>query len=696
VVSQTTRDLLDEAAELRDLGEHRLKDLSAPQRLFQVGSGDFPRLKTLYQTNLPVQPTPLVGRRTELAEVVGLLSEGRLVTLTGAGGSGKTRLALQAAAELADAFPHGVWWVSLAALRDPELVESTIGQAVGATAELVDRLRSWKALLLLDNFEHVVAAAPAIAALLAGAPEVRVLATSRERLALAAEQEYSVPTLAPPDAIELFTARARQLEVGFEPNDAVAEICRSLDGLPLAVELAAARIKVLSPEGILGRLGRSLDLLTAGPRDAPERQRTLRATIDWSYELLDAGERELFARLAVFAGSVDLDAAEGVAGADLDTLAALVDKSLLRRTDEGRFFMLETIREFAYECLVDMGAAPEIRARHADYFLRFAERLRPVLWESPPTVVQFEQEYENVRAALAWSDEIGDCNLLLRLAASASDFWMLRSYLREGRDWLERALAGDGDDAVARARSLASLSSMEHTQGEYDAARRHAAEAAAIFEELGDGAGTAFALNRIGNAFAALGDSTKAEPFYARAVALARDARDDRELAISLLNAGALNVAEGRSADGKEACAAAFDVFTRLGNPAGRARAAFFLALIAIGEGRLDDAMSSLATSMLAFAELDRSAMLAPCFEAAAAISMRRGDPARAIRLLAAAAAVREEFGTSPVRSERALRDEVLAAVTERVDADTFSALWREGGELDPAAAVEHALSPVD
>jgi hypothetical protein len=267
-VSDATRALLGGDAELVDLGLHRLKDLTEAQRLWQLGEGEFPPLKTLYQTNLPVQPTPLVGRERELAEVLALLESSRLVTLTGAGGSGKTRLALQAAAELVDEFKDGVWWVSLAVLRDPELVEPTIAQVVGAKEGLAAHLRATRMLLLLDNFEQLTEAGPKLAALLAEAPELRVLVTSRARLGIAAEQEYSVPTMVPVEAVALFTARARQLKPGFEPGDMVEQICRRLDGLPLAVELAAARVKVLTPEQILERLGKSLDTGPSGRRSS--------------------------------------------------------------------------------------------------------------------------------------------------------------------------------------------------------------------------------------------------------------------------------------------------------------------------------------------------------------------------------------------------------------------------------------------
>ena len=302
LLSQTTRDLVD--ADVRDLGEHRLKDLSAPERLYQLGPGDFPPLKTLFQTNLPVQPSPLLGRERELGEIAAFIRGGtRLLTLTGAGGSGKTRLALHAAAELADDFADGVWFVSLAATTDSALVGPTIAQVVGAPADLSQFLRGRELLLVLDNLEQLL---PDAAAAIAGLP-VRVIATSRERLAVSVEQEYEVLPLPRDDAVALFVERAHRLAPAFEPDEHVAAIVRRVDGLPLAVELAAARVKVLTPAQIEERLGQSLDLLTGGARDAPERQRTLRATIAWSHELLEPNEKRLFARLSVFAAGATFE-----------------------------------------------------------------------------------------------------------------------------------------------------------------------------------------------------------------------------------------------------------------------------------------------------------------------------------------------------------------------------------------------------
>ena len=336
LLSETTRQLLDTTAELRELGDHRLKDLTAPQRLYQLGDGDFPPLRTLYRTNLPIQPTPLVGRERELEEAGALVRSHRLLTLTGPGGSGKTRLALQLAAEAVEQFPDGVFWVPLQTLRDPALVERAIGISVGADDDLIEYVANKRLFVLLDNFEQVIEAAPTISSLLAGTPNTKVLVTSREPLHVESEQRYPVEPLPEDDAAVLFVERARAVAPGFRPAAAVGEICRRLDGLPLAIELAAARVALLDPDELLARLDRRLPLLASRSRDAPARQRTLRATIEWSYELLEPDEQELFLTLAVFRGSFSLEAAEAVCDADLDALESLVVKNLVRRSGSGR------------------------------------------------------------------------------------------------------------------------------------------------------------------------------------------------------------------------------------------------------------------------------------------------------------------------------------------------------------------------
>ncbi len=323
LLSQATADLA--GADVRDLGLHRLKDLSAPERLFQLGTEGFPPLKTLHETNLPVPATPFLGREREIDEVAALLRrpDVRLVTLTGPGGSGKTRLALQAAAAAADDYDHGVWWVPLASLADPRLVETAAAQALGSKDTLSAAVRDKRLLLVLDNFEHLLDAAPGVAETIGSCPQLTVLVTSREPLHVDGEWEIAVDPLREREAVELFVQRAAAVRSDFAANGEVVEICRRLDCLPLAIELAAARVKVLALPALLERLEQRLPLLAGGSRSAPERQRTLRATIAWSHDLLAPAEQELFARLAVFAGGCTLDAAEAICGADVDAIASL-------------------------------------------------------------------------------------------------------------------------------------------------------------------------------------------------------------------------------------------------------------------------------------------------------------------------------------------------------------------------------------
>ena len=503
-----------------DLGEHRLKDLTAPERIYQFGDGDFPPLKSLNQTNLPVQPTPLVGREHELDEVLTLTGRGdvRLLTLTGPGGSGKTRLALQAAAELVEDYPGGVWFVPLAAVTDVEFVLPTIATTLGAKDGLGDHLRDRATLLVLDNLEHLVETGPRLAELLAASPQLTILATSRERLALAAEHEYIVPQLPVADAVELFVARARQLDPRFEAGASVAEICLRLDRLPLALELAAARVKVLTPDQILTRLERRLDLLASGPRDLPERQRTLRNTIAWSYGLLDETQRSLFARLAVFPGSFDLDAAEDIAAADLDQLQSLVDKSLLRHTQAGRFFMLETIRDYAVEQLKGTRASDSIQRGHADHFLALAERAAVELRGPNQTVWlgRLDGEHDNFRSALTWLGGADEAELELRLSIALTRFWYVRGHITEARSWLDKVLSANevlaataGQPAPLRAQVVTSASAFALIQGDYPEATRLAEESLQLARAQGDPGRIANALSNLGAVVLAAGDTAR-------------------------------------------------------------------------------------------------------------------------------------------------------------------------------------------
>ncbi len=487
---------------LRDLGLHRLKDLSAPEHIYQFGANDFPALKSLYQTDLPIPATPFLGRQHELAEVIGLLSqkELRLLTLTGPGGTGKSRLALQAAAELSEGYPQGIFWVPLAPLREPELVLETAARAVGGKGGLAAQIADRSMLLLFDNFEQVVEAAPDLVGLLAACPHLDLLVTSREPLHVSGEQEYPVPPLLHDEGVELFVARARAVRPDFQADGAVSDICRRLDDLPLALELAAARVKALSSKQILERLGQRLPLLIGGARDLPERQRTLRATIAWSHELLSPEEQRLFARLAVFGGGCTLEAAEEVSEADLDTLQSLVDKSLLRHTEE-RFWMLETIREYAGEQLEASGESDRWLRVLAEYVIALGERCEPRLREYDAAALDtMDREHDNVRAALDSLAEAGETQQVLRLAGTVFWYWTMRGHFAEGWRRLEAALAADDRPTLARAKALSGAADMANDGGDAATTRAHANEAQSLYRRFGDAWGIAYGVLLLGSA----------------------------------------------------------------------------------------------------------------------------------------------------------------------------------------------------
>jgi len=524
LVSQSTRPLLDDRFQLRDLGAHRLKDLPGTQQLYQLHvegqPADFPPLKTLDHrpTNLPLEPNAFIGRTRELKEAWALLTraDARLLTLTGTGGGGKTRLALRLAAGAGERFPNGVFFVSLAPVWDWELVIPSIAQTLGLREQpgetvletLTEYVRDRRILLLLDNFEQVLPAAPAVAGLLASAPGLRMLATSRTPLRLAGERTYSVPPLGESESVNLFVERAHAADADFAVTDAnardVAEICTRLDGLPLAIELAAPRVRALSPAALLRRLDDRLKLLTGGAHDLDERQRTLRATIEWSYELLPDAERALIAQLSVFVGGCRLDAAEALCKADLeilDGLQSLVENSLLRRRadpdGEPRFWMLETIRDFACELLEERGNADDARRRHAEHFADEAEQLdlESRTGNHAGVLARLDEERNNLRAALAWARDQGESDLVLRLATALWGFWAARGYIAEGCLTLDAALAAS---ARRPARALIGACTLRLLSGESVGLTEDVEEALRAAEQLGDDFTLAQAWNLVG------------------------------------------------------------------------------------------------------------------------------------------------------------------------------------------------------
>ena len=674
---------------LRDLGEHRLKDLSAPERLFQLGEREFPRLSSLYQTNLPVQSTPLVGRERELAEVTASIRRGtRLLTLTGAGGSGKTRLALHAAAQLADDFPDGVWFVALAPLADPLLVAPTVASVVGATHDLRAHLADKRLLLVVDNFEHLLDAAVDVGAALAEAPGVRALVTSRERLHLSAEREYEVPTLSVADAAALFVERARRFEPRVELSDEVSDLARSLDGLPLAIELAAARIKVLTVGQIRERLERNLDLLSGGDRDLPERQRTLRATIEWSYQLLDERAQAALAALSVFPATFALDAAEAVAGADIDLLASLVDKSLLRRAAGGRFFMLATIREFARSRLESTEQARTVRAAHAAHYLEFAALHRDEIdAETKEWLDRFELEHDNFRAALSWYEATADAEHELALAEALARFWHAHWHLPEGRRRLQHAVAGGGA-MLARAHALRVLAIIAYRQRDFAAAADAVADSVALYEKLGDDGGLAQSLLTRANVAVARGDVAAAKADYAAAEPIFHRVGDARGIAIV-----ASNLAYIALLDEDEAALDLCEAAVRATRDAGGAWAyAIMLLNVAYAHVQRSDPDAATAAAARAadlVAPLGQKQALHDCVEVFAAVAALRGDGEKAARLFAAADAARAAVGDSLDPFEARISREARAAAHALISENAFDSAFRTGSEL----TLEEALA---
>jgi predicted ATPase len=595
------RDALPAGAALRDLGAHRLKDLARPERVWQLLApgvpDDFPPLRSLdaLPNNLPVQLTSFVGRERELDEVARLLAETRLLTLTGPGGTGKTRLALQAAADALEAFPDGVWLAELAALADPALVPQAVAQAVGVREEpgrplpatLADALRPERVLLVLDNCEHLLDACARLAdALLRAAPHVRLLCTSREALGIAGEAVWRVPSLPVPAdggaaasgadaaalaryaAVRLFAERAAVVQPGFaltaDNVAAVAEVCARLDGIPLALELAAARVRVLPPRQLLARLDDRFRLLTDGSRTASERHQTLQAAVDWSYALLAEPERALFARLAVFAGGWTLEAAEAV-GADpggggiaaeegLDLLTRLADKSLVVAEEQpdgtAHYQLLETLRQYARQKLAARGPAVDaLRRRHAAHYLALAEEAAPHL-TGPQQLVwlaRLEAERDNLRAALRWYLDGGEAAAGLRLAEALWAYWYLRHLRAEARAWCAELLTapGTGKAGASRARALRLAGVATGNIGDAAGARPLLEEGLALARELGDDALVAAALRDLGYLSRLRGDYAAAHRQFNEALAVFRRRGDRWDVADTLGHLGVLLHWEG-------------------------------------------------------------------------------------------------------------------------------------------------------
>jgi predicted ATPase len=682
VVSEAVRRELGGSELVLDLGEHRLKDFDEAVALFQVGNERFPPLRTISNTNLPRPASSFVGREADVAEVTGRIRSGlRLLTLTGPGGSGKTRLAIEAAAELVPEFGAGVFWVGLAPVIDPVLVLEEISRILGARQELTAHIAERRMLLVLDNFEQVVAAGPALADLVVSCPNLHVLVTSRELLRLRDESEQRVLPLAARDAVQLFSERS-----GLPADAHVEPLCAALDNLPLAVELAAARTDVLSPAQILERLAGRLDLFR-GARDADPRQQTLRATIGWSYELLTPDERRLFARLAPFAGGCTLDAAEQVADATLDTLERLVQKSLVRHAGE-RFWMLETIRDYAREQL-DEGDADEMQRRHAEWYLELVERAAPHL-DGPGQVAwlhRLDMEYPNVRDAVHCRGLTG------RFLAGLRFFWPKRGYVAEGRRLIGELLPDFPDDDPAKPLALATACLLATMQGDWPeavAAGERCRELARAHGNEGPAVEVAPALGR---ALIATGDEEQALELFEEAAERGTAIGRTTVAAIALLNLGYAALLRGELARARGYLQRSADLAASCGDPHAQARALAGLSSAALEEGRLDDALSFAARSLaIAAPGSDRDNVCWALELAGAALAT--AEPELSARLLGAAEALREELGIEPSGLELAQHERASATLSVALGPPLLEAALQEGRSLPLDDAVALALQP--
>jgi predicted ATPase/class 3 adenylate cyclase len=782
-VAGLAREALPEAATLEALGEYRLRDILQPEEIFQLCHPelrqDFPPLNTPGHLphNLPTHPTPFLGRETEVDEITALVlrPEVRLVTLTGPGGVGKTRLGMRVAAEVLESFPDGAFLIDLARLTDPELVASATATALGLREQpgqslsqtLAEYLRELRILLLFDNFEHVLPAAPLVAELLASAPRLKVLATSRARLGLQAEHEYRVEPMPIPDqeslpplaeltsfdAIELFTSRAQALRPGFtlteENAPVVAEIVCQLDGLPLAIELAAARVKLLSPAALRDRLNRRLSTLTGGARDLPARQQTLRDTIAWSHDLLAPPEKTLFRRLSVFVGGWTIEAAEVMAAVEagetvdvFQALATLVDQSLVDEwstpatlADEPRYGMLETIREFASEQLAASGEIIEAERAFEEFLIARTEVAVDGLKGPDPSkwLDRLEAEHDNIRAALGRALERNDGAVALRLAPRLWEFWWGRGYPREGRVWLERtvALAGSSDmagraaaefglgrlslaladydaaeahyrkslearrqigDPLAEAQVLSALAMIAVNRLAYDEARVLGEDALKIFQERGDHRGVATAMNVLGMTAREQGEYERALDLFEESVALWRAVGDSTWTARIASQIGITHRLAGNVEQAQHFLDVSRELHTELGDRYSLAVIASHSGHLAFDGGDVQRAITLYAEALRHFDSVDESEGVVEAIEFLAVAVAAKGDVRSALRLFGAAAAAREALHLPPRLESDERR--VAPGVDQAMRAAGISAMavLAEGKTLGLGQARDEAL----
>ncbi|HEX2884536.1 MAG TPA: adenylate/guanylate cyclase domain-containing protein [Candidatus Limnocylindria bacterium] len=753
LVSAATRallgDTLPDGVSLLALGRHRLRDLDLPEDLAQLVieglQADFPPLRTLDHTpnNLPSQATSFLGRHREIAEIVARLASTRLLTLTGPGGTGKTRLSLRAAAAAVDRFPDGVYFVPLGDITQLELVLPTIAHELGLPdrggarplERLATHLADRQVLIVLDNFEQVLGAARDVAELMSVAPRLGVLVTSRAPLHVYGEQEYPVPPLDVPDpralpsaeavgryeSVALFVERARAALPTFRLTDdnaaAVAEICVRLDGLPLAIELAAARIKLLSPQSMLERLGHRLSLLAGGARDLPTRQQTLRGAIEWSFDLLDEGDRRLFAAFATFVGGAAFDAIESVCRDDdydvFECLASLVDKSLVRRLDgasgEPRFTMLETIREYAAERLDESGRSDEVRALHAAWYVDLAERAAEVIMgpDKRAWLDRLDEEHGNLRAALDWAMGRADVETAMRLVSALWRFWQMRGHLAEGLDRARAALALPGAEQYpeCQARALDAAGGLAYWMGDGEMAASFYERELELQRALGNRSGEAWALYSLsftdmywGSVVDGKFDPAKLERARERireAVRLYRDIGDAVGTALALWGEAnvlwslAPPVDSPEFAEVERRAVEAREMFDRIGDSFMVGWATYTVALTTLRRGLHDRSEELLAEALRIFHDAGDVTGYVLVLDGFAYLALLRGDRQRAARLSGAVAVLEQRTGTGlnpPNRTVLGFDVSVLHGDPE------VNAAWAEGERMTTDDAIAYAL----
>ena len=757
VTQELVRDALPPGSSLLDLGQRRLKDLGRPEQVFQLQHpslpASFPPLCSLdnpaLPNNLPQQTTSFIGREKQVEEVKARLTKTRLLTLTGAGGSGKTRLSLQVAADLLTGDGDGVWLVELAALTDPAFVPQAIAGVLGVKEEagtpvrqtLVAALKDKCLLLLLDNCEHLVAACASLAAdLLRFCPNIHILASSREGLNVSGEQTYRVPTLTLPDpkqaqtaaalsqfeAVRLFIERAQVVQPSFTVTEAnapaVAQVCFRLDGIPLALELAAARVRSLPVEQINLRLDQRFRLLTGGSRTALPRQQTLRALVDWSYDLLSAAEKTLLRRLSVFAGGWTLAAAEGVCcGEDmedcgmedwevLDLLTGLADKSLVIYEEvEGRYGLLETVRQYAGDRLGESKEAEAVQERAASWFLALAEEAEPQLAgpEAASWLLRLEREHDNLRASLSWYEsrpvQEQDGEAGLRLAGALWRFWLVRVHYAEGRQWLGRTLGGteaagtggaSGREAsAARAKALRGAGALARMQGDYAAARSLHEESLTFFRRIKDQQGIAWSLTNLGMVVSMQGDYGAARALHEESLTLFRQTGDQHGIAWSLNNLGYVAELQGDCGAAKALLEESLILMRQTGDQQGIAYALDNLGMVAHAQGDCGAARALYGESLILMRQIGDQQGIAYSLDNLGYMASDQGRHARWVRLWSAADALRKQIGAALHPNEQPRYDQEIAKARQDLGEAAFAAAWDAGRAMTWEQAVEYALS---